>query len=331
MKFTKKQWIIGSVVALVLAGGGTALVVNHQAQVRANKIAQEEKAAYDKLVKAAQEATKKAESFKSEADVKSAQDAIKKLEEKDKDALIVRVEKVRQSWDLVNKADKNVVNAEKAKTDATVKTAQTAINQLKEEMTKAKKTALQKRLDKVKAEIKAKKEKAAAEKKAQEKTAQQKVQAAAQNNTAQASSGDAGVAQAETPASNGGSAYSGYAQAPSSASTQNTSGYVASTPSGGNVQTPVQPNTGSTAQPSTGGNAGVTPPTGGTPSSNGGNTSTPAPAPTPAVTYTGWVRNKAGQIVWSQGGFSSLVEAARAAADWLNANATSGGWSSGAY
>ena len=249
MKFTKKQWIIGSIVALVLAGGGTALVVNHQAQVRADKIAQEEKAAYDKLVKAAQEATKKAETFKAEADVKSAQDAFKKLEEKDKTALNARVEKVRQNWDLVNKAEKNVVNAEKAKTDATVKTAQTAINQLKAEMTKAKKTALQKRLDKVKADIKAKKDKAAAEKKSQEAAAQQmaqdsqaSAQTVAQNNGAQASSGNAGVAQAETPVSNGGVAYSGYAPAPA----QNNSGYVASAPSGGSAQAPAQP------QPNTG-------------------------------------------------------------------------------
>ena len=242
MKFTKKQWIIGSIVALVLAGGGTALVVNHQAQVRADKIAQEEKAAYDKLVKAAQEATKKAETFKAEADVKSAQDAIKKLEEKDKDALSARVEKVRQNWDLVNKAEKNVVNAEKAKTDATVKIAQTAIDQLKEEMTKAKKTALQKRLDKVKAAIKAKKDKATAEKKAQEAAAQQKAQeaqTAAQNNTQTqaADVNNATAPQAETPASNGGAAYSGYAPAPA----QNNSGYVASAPSGGSAQAPAQP------------------------------------------------------------------------------------------
>lgn len=260
MKFTKKQWIIGSIVALVLAGGGTALVVNHQAQVRADKIAQEEKVAYDKLVKAAQEATKKAESFKAEADVKSAQDAIKKLEEKDKGDLIARVEKVRQNWDLVNKAEKNVVNAEKAKTDATVKTAQTAINQLKAEMTKAKKTALQKRLDKVKADIKAKKEKAAAEKKAQEAAAQQKAQeaqTAAQNNTQTqaADVNNATAPQAETPASNGGAAYGGYAQAPSSVPAQNNSGYVASVPSGGSAQAPAQPqpNTGNPAYNSGGG------------------------------------------------------------------------------
>lgn len=243
MKITKKQWIIGSIVALVLVGGGTALAVNHQAQIRADKIAQEEKAAYDKLVKAAQEATKKAEGFKAETDVKSAQDAIKKLEEKDKKELTARVEKVRQNWNLVNKAEKDVVSAEKAKTDATVKTAQTAIDQLKEEMTKAKKTALQQRLDKIKADIKAKKDKAAADKKAKEQAAQQNTQASAQNDTQTqvADINNATAPQAETPASNSGAAYSAYAQAPSPAPAQNNSGYVASAPSGGSAQAPAQP------------------------------------------------------------------------------------------
>ena len=254
MKFTKKQkqWMLGGVVALVLAGGGTAVVVNHHAQVQADKIAQEEKAAYAKLLKTAQEATEKAETFKAEADVKTAQAAIKKLKENDKPALIARVEKVRQNWELVNKATKNVANAEKAKSDATVQTAQTTINQLKAEMTQAKKTALQKRLDKVKAEIKAKKDKADAEKKSQEaaqqmaQDSQAPAQTVAQNNGAQTSSGNAGVAQAETPTANGGAAYSGYAQAPSPAPAQNNSGYVASAPSGGSAQAPAQP------QPSTG-------------------------------------------------------------------------------
>lgn len=328
MKLTKKQILLNGGLAFLLVGGAVSGVLyNQHIQTEKAKVVQEEKAAYDKLIKAAQEATKKAETFKFESDVEVAQNAIKKLEEKDKDALIARVEKVRRAWDLVNQAEKNVASAEKAKTDATIKTAQTVINQLKTDMTKAKKMALQQRLDKVKAALKAKKEKAAAEKKAQEKTAQQKVQAASQNNTVQTSSGDAGVAQAENPAFNGGSAYSSYAQAPSSASTQNTSGDVAPTPSGGNVQTPAQSNTGGTSQPS----AGVNRPAGGTSNNNGGNTSTSAPAPTPAVTYTGWVRNRAGQIVWSQGGFSSLAEASKAAAQWANAQSDPEvGWSYGA-
>lgn len=250
MKFTKKQWIIGASIAIVLAGGGTALAVNHQAQVRAEKIVQEEKAAYDKLIKVAQEATKKAETFKAEADVKEAQDAIKKLKEKDQTALTERVEKVRQNWDLVNKAEKNVVSAEKVKTEATVKTAQTAINQLKADMTKAKKTALQQRLDKVKAAIKARKEEADKKAKAEAEKQAQTAQTAVQNNAAQDSSDNAAASQAGAAVSNGDTSYNGYAQAQAAPSytapAQNNSGYVASTPSGGSAQAPAQP------QPSTG-------------------------------------------------------------------------------
>ncbi|MGI1837389.1 serine protease, partial [Lactococcus garvieae] len=67
MKFTKKQWIIGASIAIVLAGGSTALAVNHQIEVQTEKMAQEEKIAYEHLIKVAQEATKKAETFKAEA------------------------------------------------------------------------------------------------------------------------------------------------------------------------------------------------------------------------------------------------------------------------
>ena len=61
MKFTKKQWIIGGVVALVLAGGAAGIVVNNQAQ--AEKTAQEAKTAHDNLIKAAKDATKKSRNF----------------------------------------------------------------------------------------------------------------------------------------------------------------------------------------------------------------------------------------------------------------------------
>lgn len=61
---------------------------------------------------------------------------------------------------------------------------------------------------------------------------------------------------------------------------------------------------------------------------NGGGNATPPPA----ETFTGWVKNKAGQIVWSQGGFSSLEAAASAAAAWANAQPNpEDAWSSGAY
>ncbi|XHB95959.1 hypothetical protein AAFF39_04085 [Lactococcus garvieae] len=89
-------------------------------------------------MKEAKEATEKAETFKAEADVKTAQDVIKKLDEKDKGSLILRVERVRQNWDVVNQVNKAVGNAEKVQNDANVKTAQTTINKLTDEMVKPK-------------------------------------------------------------------------------------------------------------------------------------------------------------------------------------------------
>lgn len=232
MKITKKQWIVGGAVALVLAGGGAGIVANNQAQAQAEKTAQEAKTAHDNLIKEAKKATEKAETFKAEADVKTAQDAIKKLDEKDKTALIARVEKVRKNWDLVNKADKAVTNAEKVQNDANVKTAQTSIDKIKDNMANSKKTDLQKRLDKVKTAVKNNKDrakaKAAEEAKSKANAEQQRAQAAQEQaqpqNDTQAQSGDvnnAAAPQAEAPASGGPVDYGQYAQAPA----QNTPGY----------------------------------------------------------------------------------------------------------
>jgi hypothetical protein len=266
MNITKKQWIIGGAVALVLAGGGAGIVANNQAQAQAEKTAQEAKTAHDKLIEEAKKATEKAETFKAEADVKSAQDAIKKLDEKDKTDLIARVEKVRQNGDLVNKADKAVVNAEKVQNDANVKTAQTAIDKIKDNMAKSKKTALQKRLDKVKAAVKNNKDrakaKAAEEAKSKANAEQQKAQAAQEQtktqNEAQATDvNNAAAPQAEAPASGGAVDYGQYAQAPA----QNAPGYntpAPSTPStGGNATAPTTPpahNGGGNANPNVSGN-----------------------------------------------------------------------------
>lgn len=255
MKVTKKQWIIGGAVALVLAGGGVGIVANNQAQAQAEKTAQEAKTAHDNLLKEAKKATEKAEAFKGEADVKTAQDAINKLDEKDKTALIVRVEKVRQNWDLVNKADKAVANAEKIQNDTNVKTAQTAIDKIKDNMAKSKKTDLQKRLDKVKTAVKNNKErakaKAAEEAKSKANAEQQKAQAAQEQvktqNEAQAPVADTNTAvapQAEVPASGGAVDYGQYAQAPA----QNVPSYN---------------------PPATGGNGGAVAPS--TPNGNTGN------------------------------------------------------------
>lgn len=243
MEFGKKQWIISGAVVVLLAGGGAGIVANNQAQAQAEKTAQEAKTAHDNLIKEAKKATEKAETFKAEADVKTAQDAIKKLDEKDKTDLIARVEKVRQNWDLVNKADKSVTNAEKVQNDANVKTAQSSIDKIKDEMAKSKKSSLQGRLDKVKTAVKNNKErakaKAAEEAKSKANAEQQKAQAAQeqaqpQNDTqAQAADVNNAVApQAEAPAASGGAVdYGQYAQAP-----------APSAPStGGNATAPTNP------------------------------------------------------------------------------------------
>lgn len=253
MEFGKKQWIISGAVVVLLAGGGAGIVANNQAQAQAEKTAQEAKTAHDNLIKEAKKATEKAETFKAEADVKTAQDAIKKLDEKDKTDLIARVEKVRQNWDLVNKADKAVTNAEKVQNDANVKTAQSSIDKIKDEMAKSKKSSLQGRLDKVKTAVKNNKErakaKAAEEAKSKANAEQQKAQAAQeqaqpQNDTqAQAADVNNAVApQAEAPAASGGAVdYGQYAQAPA----QNAPSYNAPAPSapstGGNATAPTNP------------------------------------------------------------------------------------------
>ncbi|MGI1837771.1 hypothetical protein ACRPK2_10690, partial [Lactococcus garvieae] len=183
------------------------------------------------------------------------------------------------------------------------------IDHLKDEMTKEKKTTLQKRLDKVKAMIKAQKEKAAKEK-AQKVAAEKKTQATP---TSQGTSNEIQHKGSETSAR----AQAEISPVPSGESNGNQGGGSA-----GNGGTPVTPSPAPAPQP--------TPAP--TPTPTPAPQPAPQPAPTPTVTYTGWVRNKAGQIVWSQGGFKTLEEAARAAAQWANAQSDPEvGWSSGAY
>ncbi|WP_251713340.1 serine protease [Lactococcus ileimucosae] len=291
MKFTKKHWIIAGIACLILAGGSAGLVAHHQAQVKAEKTAQEAKRTYDKLLASAKEATEKAETFKAETDVKAAQEAIKKLDKKDQKSLNTRVEKVRKNWDFFHQADKAVSAAEKAKTDQTIKTAQDAVNTLKDAMTKSKKAELQKRLDKVKTELKVKKAKEESKAKAQEAQDQADHSAQPANNTQEA--------QAEVPATGISPEYGQYSQAQAPA----TPSYTA--PATGGAVAPAQPN------PNTGSSSSNH----GTSSNGSGGSLTP-----PAQSFTGWVRNEDGQIIWSQGGFSSLAEAGRAAAQWANTN-----------
>ncbi|MGI1837773.1 hypothetical protein ACRPK2_10700, partial [Lactococcus garvieae] len=185
------------------------------------------------------------------------------------------------------------------------------IDHLKDEMTKEKKTTLQKRLDKVKATIKAQKEKAAKEK-AQKVAAEKKTQA---TRTPQGTSNEIQHKGSETSAR----AQAEISPVPTGENNSNQGGGSA-----GNGGTPVTP----TPTPAPAPQPTPVP----TPTPTPAPQPAPQPAPTPTVTYTGWVRNEAGQIVWSQGGFKTLEEAARAAIRWLNANGPIDEvWSSGAY
>lgn len=332
MKLTKKQIIVGGVVAVLLAGGVTASVV-HNNNVQAEKIAQQAKDEHDKLIQSVKEKTSQAETYKSESDVKTAQDVIKQLDDKEKPDYVNRIEKVQKNWKLVNEANKNVANAEKIQNDNNVKTAQKAIDNLKDGKIKSKKTALQTRLDKVKTSIKnTKKQKQMTSQKGLNKEKEEFAKKV-DNSSQSFSANNSEVKQAQvesptvtdpTPTDNGGvsndSVYQPTPQIPQAPTTGGNTG-------SGNTSTPNPPSTGggnTVTPPTGGGNSGGNSNTGG---NNGGGTVTPPSA----ETFTGWVRNKEGQIVWQQGGFSTLAEAGSAATAWCNANATSGGWSSGAY
>ncbi|GAB7391645.1 hypothetical protein [Lactococcus garvieae] len=123
MKLTKKQVVVGGVVAVLFVGSVTAGVV-HNNNVQAEKIAQQAKDEHDKLIQSVKEKTSQAETYKSEIDVKTAQDVIKQLDDKEKSNYVNRIEKVQKNWKLVNEANKNVANAEKIKKDNNVKTTQ---------------------------------------------------------------------------------------------------------------------------------------------------------------------------------------------------------------
>ncbi|WP_285015740.1 hypothetical protein [Lactococcus garvieae] len=335
MKLSKKQVVVGGVVAVLLAGGVTASVV-HNNNVQAEKIAQQAKDEHDKLIQSVKEKTSQAETYKSESDVKTAQDVIKQLDDKEKPDYVNRIEKVQKNWKLVNEANKNVANAEKIQNDNNVKTAQKAIDNLKDEKIKSKKTALQTRLDKVKTSIKnTKKQKQMTSQKGLNKE-KEEVTKKADNSSQSVSANNSEVNQAQvesptvtdpTPTDNGGASNdSVYQPTPQTPQAPATGGNTGS----GNASTPNPPSTGSgngntVTPPTGGGNSGGNGNTGG---NNGGGTVTPPPA----ETFTGWVRNRAGQIVWQQGGFSSLAEASKAAAQWANAQSDPEvGWSYGAY
>ncbi|WP_285119686.1 hypothetical protein [Lactococcus petauri] len=339
MKLTKKQIVVGGVVAVLLAGGVTAGAVHsHNVQAEKEKQVQQEKdkkqaienakKVNEGLVKEAEKALLTAQKSPNANNLELAKKAISHIkDDKTSKQLTKELDGIKNRVQLETEAKKAVADYQKDATNADkLKKAQTAVSKLTSDYSKTLKAKLNKDISTSKAQADK------AQKAEEAKKSAQTVKAVDNSNQkAKSNNSETNQAQVENetvadpaPVDNGGAstnnAYQPTPQAPQAPVGGGDSG-------SGNTSNPNPPSTG-------GGNT-VTPPTGGgnsggngnTGGNNGGGTVTPPPA----ETFTGWVRNKEGQIVWTQGGFSSLAEAVRAAADWLNANATSGGWSSGAY
>lgn len=335
MKLSKKQVVVGGVVAVLLAGGVTAGAVhNHNVQAEKAKQVQQEKdkkqeientkKVNEGLIKEAKTALLTAQKSPTENNLELAKKAISHVKDdktakqltKELDGIKTRVKLEIEAKKAVADYQKNATNGDK------LKKAQTAVSKLTSDYSKTLKEKLTKDISTSKAQAdKAKKAEEA------KKSAQTAKAVDNSNQTAKSNNSEANQTQADSqtvtdpaPTDNGGASNNNaYQPAPQTPQAPVGGGDTGS----GNASNPNQPSTG-------GGNT-VTPPTGGGNSGGNGNTGGGTVTPPPAETFTGWVRRN-GVIVWSQGGFSSLAEAGRAAAIWMNANADfDGDYSSGAY
>lgn len=339
MKLSKKQVVVGGVVAVLLAGGVTVGAVhNHNVQTEKAKQVQQEKdkkqenenakKVNEGLIKEAKTALLTAQKSPTANNLELAKKAISHVKD-DKTAkqLTKELDGIKNRVKLETEAKKAVADYQKNATNADkLKKTQTAVSKLTSDYSKTLKAKLTKDISTSKAQAdKAKKAEEA------KKSAQTTKVVDNSNQTAKSNNSEANQTQADSqavtdpaPTDNGSvSSNNAYQPAPQTPQAPVGGGNTGS----GNTSTPNPPSTGggnTVTPPTGGGNSGGNSNTGG---NNGGGTVTPPPA----ETFTGWVRNKEGQIVWQQGGFSSLAEAGSAATAWCNANATSGGWSSGAY
>ncbi|CEF50968.1 hypothetical protein I6H59_03730 [Lactococcus garvieae] len=333
MKLNKKQTIVGVSLAILLLGGAAGATYSHNVKAEKAKQVQQEKEkkqAIENAKQADKELLIKAKASLAEAqknpsanNLELAKKAISQVkDDKAAQQLTKELDGIKNRVKLETEAKKAVADYQKDATNADkLKKAQTAVSKLTSDYSKTLKAKLTKDIAASKAQTdKAKKAEAAKVVSSDVKSVDNSNKTTKSNNSeVNQSQAENSVVTDPAPVNNGAAtndnvnAYQPTPQTPQAPSGGGNSG-------SGNTSNPNPPSTG-------GGNT-VTPPTGGGNSgNNGGGTVTPPPA----ETFTGWVRNKEGQIVWSQGGFSSLAEAGRAAADWLNANATSGGWSAGAY
>ncbi|KXT59627.1 hypothetical protein [Lactococcus sp. DD01] len=331
MKLNKKQTIVGVSLAILLLGGAAGATYSHN--VRAEKAKQvqqekEKKQAIENAKQADKELLIKAKASLAEAqkspsannlelakkaislvkDDKAAQQLTKEL-----DGIKNRVKLETEAKKAVADYQKNATNADK------LKKAQTAVSKLTSDYSKTLKAKLTK-------DIAASKAQADKAKKAEEakKSAQAAKTVDNSNQTAKSNASEVNQPQAEN------SVVTDPAPVNDGVATNDNVNAYQPTP-----QTPQAPagggNTSNPNPPSTGGGNAVTPPTGGG-NGNSGNNGGGNVTPPPAETFTGWVKNRAGQTVWSQGGFPSLEAAASAAAAWANAQPNpEDAWSSGAY
>lgn len=340
MKLNKKQTIVGVSLAILLLGGVAGATYSHNVKAEKAKQVQQEKEkkqAIENAKQADKELLIKAKASLAEAqknpsanNLELAKKAISQVkDDKAAQQLTKELDGIKNRVKLETEAKKAVADYQKNATNADkLKKAQTAVSKLTSDYSKTLKAKLTKDIAASKAQAdKAKKAEAA-------KVVSSDVKSVDNSNkTTKSNNAEVNQSQAENsvvtdpaPVNNGAAtndnvnAYQPTPQTPQAPSGGGNSG-------SGNTSNPNPPSTG-------GGNT-VTPPTGGGNSggngNTGGNNEGGTVTPPPAETFTGWVRRN-GVIVWSQGGFSSLAEAGRAAAAWANAHMDfDGDWSSGAY
>lgn len=334
MKLNKKQTIVGVSLAILLLGGVAGATYSHNVKAEKAKQVQQEKEkkqAIENAKQADKELLIKAKASLAEAqknpsannlelakkaislvkDDKAAQQLTKEL-----DGIKNRVKLETEAKKAVADYQKNATNADK------LKKAQTAVSKLTSDYSKTLKAKLTKDIAASKAQAdKAKKAEAAKVAASDVKSVDNSNKATKSNNSeVKQSQAENSVVTDPAPANDDVNTYQPAPQTPQAPAGGGNSG-------SGNTSNPNPPSTGggnTVTPPTGGGNSGGNSNTGG---NNGGGTVTPPPA----ETFTGWVRRN-GVIVWSQGGFSSLEEAGRAAAAWANAHMDfDGDWSSGAY
>lgn len=331
MKLNKKQTIVGVSLAILLLGGAAGATYSHNVKAEKAKQVQQEKEKKQALENAKQadkELLIKAKASLAEAqknpsanNLELAKKAISQVkDDKAAQQLTKELDGIKNRVKLETEAKKAVADYQKDATNADkLKKAQTAVSKLTSDYSKTLKAKLTKDIAASKAQVdKAKKAEAA-------KVVSSDVKSVDNSNkTTKSNNSEVNQSQAEN------SVVTDPAAVNNGAATNDNVNAYQPTP-----QTPQAPagggNTSNPNPPSTGGGNAVTPPTGGG-NGNSGNNGGGNVTPPPAETFTGWVKNRAGQTVWSQGGFPSLEAAASAAAAWANAQPNpEDAWSSGAY